>query len=209
MKYIVWDWNGTLFDDAPVCLDVMNGMLRRRGIPRLTPERYSQIFTFPVQEYYAAAGLDLAREPFGELAVEFITEYNRRAMGCGLRRGAREVLEALRGRGYAQLIASASERGALLEQVERCGIGEYFEALLGLGDVAAATKEGLAREYLGARGIAPSDAVFIGDTGHDWRIARDLGCRCLLIESGHESRARLERTGCRILPGLEELLTYI
>ena len=31
MKYIIWDWNGTLLDDVALCIDVMNGMLRRRG----------------------------------------------------------------------------------------------------------------------------------------------------------------------------------
>lgn len=209
MKYIVWDWNGTLFDDAPVCVDVMNGMLRKRGIPELTPERYSEIFTFPVEDYYRAAGLDLAREPFPELAVEYITEYDRRARDCGLRRGAEKVLSALCGLGYAQLIASASQRGTLLEQVERCGISGYFEALLGLGGILAVTKEGLAREYLSSHSIPPEDVTFVGDTGHDWQIARSLGCRCLLIEDGHESRARLEKTGCTVLQDLTELLTAI
>lgn len=209
MKHIVWDWNGTLFDDAPVCVDVMNGMLRSRGLPELTPERYSEIFTFPVEDYYRAAGLDLQREPFPELAVEYITEYGRRARDCGLRRGAEAVLTALCGRGYAQIIASASQRGTLLEQVERCGISGYFEALLGLGDILAVTKEGLAREYLQSNGIAPEDVVFVGDTGHDWQTAQGLGCRCLLIEGGHASRRRLEKTGCTVLADLAELLEAI
>lgn len=209
MGYIVWDWNGTLFDDAMVCIDVMNGMLRRRGIPELTPERYREIFGFPVEGYYRAAGLDLEREPFTELAREYIDEYNRRALGCGLRPGAEEVLCALRDRGYAQIIASASEQRALDEQVGHCGVRGYFEAVLGIGDILAVTKEGLAREYLKAKGIAPKDAAFIGDTGHDWQIAKGLGCRCLLTEGGHESRARLERTGCTVLADLTELLAAI
>ena len=176
-KHIVWDWNGTLFDDVQVCIDVMNGMLERRGLKELTPERYREIF--PVEDYYKAAGWDFSREPFAELAVEYITEYLRRAAGCGLRRGAAEVLEKLRERGYVQLIASASEAAALTEQVRRCGIEGLFEAVLGLGDVFAVTKEGLAREYLKAGEIAPEEVVFIGDTAHDWQVARAIGCDCI------------------------------
>ncbi len=208
-KHIVWDWNGTLFDDVQVCIDVMNGMLERRGLKELTPERYREIFTFPVEDYYKAAGWDFSREPFAELAVEYITEYLRRAAGCGLRRGAAEVLEKLRERGYVQLIASASEAAALTEQVRRCGIEGCFEAVLGLGDVFAVTKEGLAREYLRAGGIAPEEVVFIGDTAHDWQVARAIGCDCILIEGGHMSRQRLRETGCKILPALDGLLEAV
>lgn len=209
MRYIVWDWNGTLFDDVQVCIDVMNGMLKKRGVPGLTPQRYRDIFGFPVEGYYRAAGLDLEREPFTELAQEYIAEYNRRALSCGLRPGAETALRALRDSGYAQIIASASERRALENQVRHCGVTEYFEAILGIGDILAVTKAGLAREYLRSKGIPTGDVTFIGDTGHDWQIAHELGCRCLLAAGGHESRARLESTGCTILSSLTELLSAI
>lgn len=54
LDYICWDWNGTLLDDVPLCVAVMDGMLQRRGLPSLGGEaRYREIFTFPVQEYSA------------------------------------------------------------------------------------------------------------------------------------------------------------
>lgn len=204
MKYIIWDWNGTLLDDVPLCVDVMNGMLRRRGLPELSVKRYREIFTFPVENYYRAAGLDLLREPFTELAQEYITQFNRRALDCGLRRGAVEALDTLRDLGYRQLIVSASERRALAEQVDRRGVTGYFQAVLGIGDILAVTKDGVAREYLEANGIPAGDAVFIGDTGHDWQVARGIGCRCILVEGGHESRERLESTGAVVLGSLAE-----
>ena len=122
MKYIIWDWNGTLLDDVALCIDVMNGMLRRRGLSPLTPGRYREIFTFPVENYYRAAGLDLESEPFTALAAEYISEFDRRVMDCGLRPGTIEALERLKGAGYAQLIVSASQRSALARQVESRGL---------------------------------------------------------------------------------------
>ena len=71
MVYVVWDWNGTLLDDAEVCLAVMDRMLVRRGLPPIGDmERYREIFTFPVRDYYALAGLDMDAEPFTDLADE-------------------------------------------------------------------------------------------------------------------------------------------
>ena len=208
-QYIVWDWNGTLLDDVPTCVRVMNGMLRRRGLPLLTRERYREIFTFPVREYYRLAGLDLDREPFEALAVEYIGEYNRRALGCGLYPGAEGVLRRLADAGYTQIIASASERGALARQVEARGITAYFQALLGVGDSLGTTKAGLARDYLRQRGASPADAVFVGDTLHDWEVAAAMGCACVLIEGGHQSRARLEGTGADLLEDIAQLPSYL
>lgn len=34
---VIWDFNGTLFDDAWLCIDVMNEMLNRRGLKTLSP----------------------------------------------------------------------------------------------------------------------------------------------------------------------------
>lgn len=206
MKYIIWDWNGTLLDDVSVCIDVMNGMLRRRGLRELTPRRYREIFGFPVEGYYRAAGLDLEREPFPTLAAEYIEEFNRRALNCGLRRGAEGALKGLRDRGYAQLLVSASERSALLEQAGRYGVTRYFQAVLGTGDVLAVTKEGIAREYMEANGISRDSAVFIGDTCHDWQVSEKIGCRCLLVEGGHMSRERLESTGAPVAVDIAGIL---
>lgn len=209
MQYIVWDWNGTLLDDVAVCVQVMNGMLERRGIPPLSLERYREIFTFPVRGYYRAAGLDLEQEPFEKLAVEYITEYNRRALRCGLYPGAVEVLEELQAGGFNQIIASASERGALVEQVENCGAEAYFQAVLGVGDVLGVTKEGLAREYLREQSVPPQAVLFVGDTVHDWEVAQAMGCACVLIANGHQSRGRLGETGADVLDGIGRLPDYL
>lgn len=203
MKYIVWDWNGTLLDDAPASMEVMDGLLARRGLPGLGGvERYREIFTFPVQTYYREAGLDFAKEPFEALAVEFIEEYNRRALDCALRPGARAALDAFAGAGCRQVLASASEKSALAAQVARHGIGGYFAAILGVGDSLGAGKEDLARAYL--EGAEPGDAAFLGDTVHDWEVARRMSRPCVLVAGGHQSRARLEATGAPVADGLEE-----
>ena len=158
--YVVWDWNGTLFDDVALCIQVMNGMLEKRGLPRLAgPEQYRQVFTFPVEEYYKALGFDFGREPFSQLAVEYISEYDRRALGCPLRAGAEAALAELRRRGVKQVIASASHKKALEEQVAHFGIAGYFQALLGVEDSLGRGKSGLAGDFLRQAG-AGGDALF-------------------------------------------------
>ena len=47
---------GTLFDDAGLCVEIINDLLARYGLPLLSRERYEEIFTFPVRLYYERAG---------------------------------------------------------------------------------------------------------------------------------------------------------
>ena len=71
MKYthLMWDFNGTIFDDADAGIDAVNKMLKERGLePIPSRERYKQIFNFPIEEYYGSLGFDFEREPYEVLA---------------------------------------------------------------------------------------------------------------------------------------------
>ncbi len=206
MVYVVWDWNGTLLDDAEVCLAVMDRMLVRRGLPPIGDmERYREIFTFPVRDYYALAGLDMDAEPFTDLADEYMTGYREGAGTCGLMPGALETLDALDRMGAVQILASASRQDDLERQVAERGLAGRFQAVLGMTDQLGGGKAGLAAEYLTANGVDPAEVVFVGDSVHDWEQARELGCRCVLIAAGHQSRARLAGTGADVLDDIRLL----
>ena len=75
VRHVIWDWNGTLLDDAWLCREIMNGQLRKRGLPTLRAERYEAIFDFPVEGYYRKVGFDWKKESFEEAGTEFIVEY--------------------------------------------------------------------------------------------------------------------------------------
>lgn len=206
--YVIWDWNGTLLDDAQTCVDTMNAMLGRRGLPLLTMARYREIFTFPVEDYYRAAGFSFEKEPFPLLAEEYIRPYNQAALSCGLCPGAKEALEQLRAWGVGQAVASASHQEALEAQVESLGIAGYFDALLGIRDVLGAGKAGVAQSYLQARSLAPGQVWCVGDTLHDWEVAKGMGCRCVLVSQGHQSAGRLSQCPAPILPSLFHLPAF-
>jgi len=47
--HIIWDWNGTLFDDVNWCISVINSMLNKRQIKTLSSvAEYQKAFCFPI-----------------------------------------------------------------------------------------------------------------------------------------------------------------
>ena len=63
-KHIIWDWNGTLIDDAWLCVEILNNILEKRGLNAITIDDYREHFTFPVRDYYVKLGFDFSVEPF-------------------------------------------------------------------------------------------------------------------------------------------------
>jgi len=45
---VVWDWNGTLVDDAFIFVDIMNGYLSEFSLPPISLSDYKNNFCFPV-----------------------------------------------------------------------------------------------------------------------------------------------------------------
>lgn len=201
-EYVIWDWNGTLLDDQWLALEVANGMLRRRGLPEMDAHRYREIFDFPVEHYYRRAGFDFSVEPFSVLADEFIGAFNARLTECPLHRGVEDILRALQGRAVTQLVLSASRETSLRDAVAHHGLDTYFAALHGLDNHLAVSKADVGRDLIARHGMEPGLAVMVGDTVHDAEVAREMGVDCILIASGHHSRARLETTGLPVYDAL-------
>ncbi len=208
MRHILWDWNGTLIDDAWLCVEILNAMLGRRGMAPVDAAAYQTAFTFPVVELYRNVGFDFAQESFERVAAEFIAAYDARVQECRLQPAARGVLEALAGRGVRQSILSAYEQSRLEGMVAHLGLARYFAHLVGQRDYYSAGKVAEGRRLLAALDCPPAEIVLIGDSLHDAEVAEAMGVRCLLIPSGHYTRQRLLASGAAVLDALPDVLAY-
>jgi len=204
-RHIIWDWNGTLFDDAWLCIEIINDLLARRGMPVVDSKSYEEQFTFPVKDYYRAVGFDFAQIPFERLAAEFMEQYDRRRFECRLQPGARQVLDTLASRGCRQSILSAYEQSRLDEMVAFMGLQGLFSHLYGLNDYYSASKVELGKRFLSVL-ESPDAAVLIGDSLHDAEVAEAMGIDCVLIPCGHFSHSRLSTNGNRVLDSLHGVL---
>jgi phosphoglycolate phosphatase len=204
-KHIIWDWNGTLVDDAWLCLEIINNLLHKRNIPKLNLREYQEVFDFPVKDFYAKIGFDFSKEPFHVPASEYIDAYNKERSRCGLHRGALEALSFFRDSGISQSILSASKQSSLEEAIEYYTIKSYFTNVCGLDDYYANGKIEIAKNLLAHIGENESTIVIIGDTTHDYEVARSLGIDCILFNGGHHSRKKLEQCGVRVLDTLADI----
>ncbi len=204
-KHIIWDWNGTLLDDSWLCLRIINDILRKRNMPKISPENYQKIFGFPLIEYYNKLGFDFSIEPFSKISTEFIVKYEKHRAECKLRAGALKILKNIHKRGISQSIISASKQTYLDEDIDRFNIRNMFMSVIGLDDHYAFSKVDIAKAWISKINIDLHKIALIGDTIHDYEVAETIGVDCYLIPSGHQNYQRLEICNANMIESFDDL----
>ncbi len=200
--HVIWDWNGTLVDDAWLCVEIVNELLVRRGLAPTNLREYSEVFDFPLHTYYQRVGFDLEREDFAAMGGEFNVRYSQRRRECRLREGVCEVLVALSRNGVGQSLLSAYDQVSLEEMVAHYGLRSHFAAVAGVDNGLGEGKIERGHQHLADLNCRSDEVLLVGDTLHDIEVAAALGVHCVLLPSGHQSRRRLEQGECAVVDGL-------
>ena len=208
-KHIIWDWNGTLLDDVSYCVDIMNAMLQKRRMPIMTQNQYKRIFDFPVRDYYKKIGFDFGKESFEIVGTEFIVNYHENSKSCGLQYGAKEVLQEISQQGISQSILSAMKQPDLEELVESNNLAHHFIKIIGLNDHYADGKVENGRRWIEELHYDSDNVLMVGDTSHDYEVAKEMGVDCVLVAIGHHPKDKLEKCGVPVLQSLREVLGIV
>lgn len=203
-RTIIWDFNGTLLDDMDAALASVNDMLSRRGGAPMDRARYYSLVETPIIRFYQRVD-QLKDVPFDIITQEFNAGYEKHAELIRLADGAAQLLADFHGKGIRQVIVSAFEQSHIEKWLAAFSVTGYFEAVLGAGDMLAESKVARARAWADRSGVNRHNAVFVGDTTHDWETARAMDVPCVLVSYGHQARRDLEACGVPVIDRLAEL----
>ena len=206
IKNIIWDWNGTLVDDAYLFVDIMNLTLERHGLPQIDLHDYKNKFCFPIKNYWNLLGFSFNNNTFNVMNKEFLRLYQQKMHEPLLQKGARIVLDHFHKRNFQQFVLSASEHKVLNSLIIKYNINHYFSDILGVDNLNALGKENLGRFLIKKHLLNPDETVVVGDTEYDFRVANSLGCHCVLVSCGHFSRSRLLGSGREVVASVQDIL---
>lgn len=209
IKHIFFDFNGTLINDVDLCLELLNNLLSEQKKPSVDINKYKEIFTFPIKDYYIAAGIDLQMNSFEDLSIKFINEYQPRSLECGLFSDVIPTIKKLKAESIHTYILSASEKNNLVEQCKFYNLLPLFDEILGIDNIHAGGKVSLALDFMKKTNINPNEALLIGDTIHDYEVARAIGAECRLVSTGHQSVNVLKKANAKIYSTLHEAVEEV
>ena len=210
MKYILWDWNGTLLNDTWICCHALNMMLEKRRLSKIELGYFRDNFSFPSRNFYDMLGMQIADDEWNEIAAEYHRNYARFA--ALLAEDAITALNAAKNAGFSQSVISAHRQDLLEKECAAFGVAPYMEFIYGSDKLYGGTKlergKMLLQEIRRHHGMI-DDIVMIGDSLHDLEVARTIEVECILYSGGSHSRDRLEATGERVVDSLVEAVQLV
>ncbi len=205
LTHVVWDWNGTLFDDFDLTARIAGRTMATLGVPGVTGEHIRTHFRRPFSAFYTSL-LDRAvtADEFDFICERYEIEYEAEVFSLRLQPDAREAMDLVSPQASQSLLSMAPD-AQLQRLIDHHGIRERFVLVEGSPrSDSDGNKAGRLEAHLRTIGADPAGTVVIGDTVDDHEAAVVNGARPVLVTTGSTSRAQLEATGAPVVDPLSE-----
>lgn len=210
MVHVIWDWNGTLFDDLPIVVAAVNACLVSQGAQPIDTDGYRSRFVRPLNAFYEVLlGRPVDDEFLLELDHVFQDAYWSGFGDAGLNPQARQAIGSIAAAGATQSVASMLWHDMLVPTVSGFGLDEYMLALDGNRGTVGETKDQhmvrhIERLHDMYSELADTPMTVIGDIIDDAGAARAVGVGCVLYDGGSQPRELLESQGVPVVDSLME-----
>lgn len=206
-EHILWDWNGTLFDDIEAIVGATNEVFLPYELPPLDADGFRAVYTRPVWvTYEVMLGRELREGEWRLLDDGFHQSYFRLMTACRLAEGAEAMIKAWSG---TQSLCSMAPHSHLEPLVTSFGLDTFFVRVDGLRDGGTGgEKADHMLAHIREAGVDPAKTLVIGDSVDDGVAAKHVGARAVLYTGGMTPRAKLEETGWPVVDSLAEALNY-
>lgn len=193
-SYLIWDYNGTIVDDAALAVEAENVVLKKCGLPLLTLDYYLQECEMPIINFYKKI-YDFSIYNFEDVAASFLYNYDLLSPKALPFPEVCEAIQKYASLGFHQGVISGFETGRLEKSLEKFGLTKYFNFMSGADDTSCGSKSERAAEVIKKYGYDPQKTLFIGDMYHDYETACHVGSDCVLIAKGHQGANVLRAYG--------------
>ena len=230
IRHIVWDWNGTLFDDQELVLAATNASLAAIGVHQvITNERYKDLYQRPMEDFYAAlVGFPIPTAQWPQLDAAFAEYYLSHLRDVGLNRDALAAMDAWSS--HTQSSQAPSSRApaprtqsllSMFGHEDLLRLTGEFELHARFGRIDGRPQDpdfGPKAKYLVKHlehlhaeqpDLTTDQIGLIGDCADDAYAAFHVGATAVLYTGGSSSRAVLEKVGVPVVDTLTEAVAIL
>ena len=211
LRAVLFDLDGTLVDSAPDLIGALDALLQAHGRPpvglaagrTMIGEGAARLVE---RGFVARGGLDL---PLETLVPQFVALYEDRLVR--LTRpfpGAADTLALLADRGFALGLCTNKPDRATHRILDALGLSRFFASVVGGDGVRKPAAEPVLR-CLAGLGVAPAQALFVGDSPVDHAASRAAGVRVALVSFGYTPVPAREIGADHVVDTLPDLLALL
>jgi HAD superfamily hydrolase (TIGR01509 family) len=207
VKGVLFDWDGVLLDSLGAAFNVYNKIFARVGTKMLTKDEYLELQSPNWYEFYVKVGLPTSL--WKEVDQEWLRLYEEE--NPDLHPDALRCLSVLKKSGFKLALVSNGSRLRIEKELASFGLDRLFEVVL-FGEKKEELKPSpvMIQRALGAIGVEPRDAVYVGDSPADIQAAKNAKVPSVAIARGPIQAERLRREGPdRVFADLDEMTSFL
>lgn len=209
-RFLVFDWDGTLTDSAGAIVESMVAACHDLGIAAPDPDRARYTIGLGAADALRFALPDLDPAHYREYATSYHRHFALREGRMVLFQGVKDLLADLRERGCMLGVATGKSRAGLGRALAASRTGHFFDATRCADETASKPDPAMLYALLDELDVAPQDALMIGDTTHDLRMAAAAGIDALAVSYGAHDEPRLLALRPRAcLPSVQQLRSWL
>ena len=194
LKAVILDFDGTIGDTRSLIVRTMQQTIASLGLPARTDDECAAMIGLPLKQTFT----DLI--PMSDAEGDLCAAEYRRIFAVNNKPGAvpmfphvADTIRRLHAAGLLVTIASSRLRPSLTAFVDEMELGGYIPYILSVGDVEhAKPAPDMVLKTLGDNGLRPGEAIVVGDTVFDIRMAHAAGVRAVGVTYGNGTRADIE-----------------
>jgi phosphoglycolate phosphatase len=192
-ELLVFDWDGTLIDSIGTIVACTQATLDELRLPPLPEQAIRQTIGLGLKETLETLLPDADRalsERVREVYFQhWVTTYCNQPL---LFPDIEPLLQGLSEEGYLLAVATGKSRRGLERDMDRIGLREHFATTRTVDEAHSKPHPQMLLDVLDDLGVRADDALMIGDTTHDLRMAEAARVEAVAVAGGSQPRTVLE-----------------
>ncbi len=183
LKYIIFDFDGTLADSRNVFISAWNSLADKHQYRKIKREEWNSLRKLPILERIKCLNFPIFKTPL--IIPDFYRFYRKYAKEINLYPGIKEMLDTLEREGHKLAIISSNSEDVIKEVLRRNyvrNISEILSSNLIFG------KDQLIRKFLKENHLGASEVIYVGDEQRDILACKTTGVKIIWVSWGYDAK---------------------
>ena len=192
IKFIVFDWDGTLMDSEAQIVACLHAAIADLELEPMDDDTVKNVIGLGLRE--AIDTLVPGRDDrFHQAFVDAYRTHWFQSESSVLFAGAREVLDIIRQNEFLLGVATGKARRGLDRVLNDTGLTSCFHATRCADEAPSKPHPQMLLDLMEALEVLPEETIMVGDTEYDMEMATNAGVAKIAVRSGVHSGERLNR----------------
>ena len=191
-KYIIFDFDGTIADTIPVMFTIIGELAKEFGYAKkITPEDFEWAREHELKDIPQQFGIPFFKIPY--LLLKGRDLLNKQMFSVPACKGALEMLQTLKKKGYTLAILSSNRRDSIQEFILKNNLTNLFDFVHSELNIWGKDKAllSLMKQYK----MPIAETVYVGDEMRDVEACKKINLEIISVGWGLNSIAALKKFG--------------